>query len=452
MSDGSTDGETSSGRGATESEWTQSRRAFLAAGASVSAVSLVGCLGGDGGTPTETDSGDGGDDETATPTATATENYPDEVVIGSIHPLSGSTSYVGTRLHQAIKFAAKRVNDNGGIESMGGATVTVIKGDHKNDPTTGGEVARELIDQGADMLTGTYSSPVASSVAQVAETQQVPFVIDIAADTSILQERDLQYTYRAQPNSRSQSLDAVEGIMALTDQADITIETAGLFYIDNTYGEAYRDALTEAFEERGVEVVADTTISFGGTADTQVTKFRETDPDVIVPTVFTRQALELVSSMQDQDYWPKVLAACASGGMNSENFKKMGEVINGELSAGYQIDMTQDRVTEINEAYQETYDTAPMKGNVGMAYSTGEVLVEAFAEAGSVSPDALISTLDEIEVSDHVMAMPPITFDDSHENANGLTITNQVQDMEAKVVYPEEWATAELNPDTIGRN
>lgn len=435
-------GETAERSGSTNTP-TRTRRAFLATGGIIMAGSLVGCLGGGDGsdstaTPTE-------GTETSTPTETA-----EEVVIGSIHPFSGSTSYVGTRLHQAMDLAATIENEDGGIESLGGAEVRLVKGDHKNDPTTGGEVAQELIDDGADVLTGTYSSPVASSVARVAESNEVPFVIDIAADTAILQERDFTYTYRAQPNALSQSIDTVEGIASLTDQAGADISTAGLFFIDNTYGQAYRDGLTQAFTERGIDVVAKETITFGGTADTQVTKFREADPDVIVPTVYTNQMLTLVNAMTNQDYWPTLFAACASGGMNQTNFEKMGGVINGAFSAGYQIDLTSERIRQINQRYMDTYETPAMKGNVGMAYSTGEVIVETVKEAGSLDSDTLTETLDTISVSDHVMAMPPIEFDENHENANGLTVTNQVQDLQAEIVYPEEWATTELDAGAIG--
>ena len=140
------------------------RRRFLAAGATASALSLGGCLGDssgrDGDTGGSTDA-DGGTDASPggvrTGTASSTD-YPDEVVIGSNHPLTGATSYQGERLHNAVKLAAAIKNENGGIESMDGATVRVATGDHKNDPTLGGEVAKELVDEGADVLTGCFSS------------------------------------------------------------------------------------------------------------------------------------------------------------------------------------------------------------------------------------------------------------------------------------------------------
>lgn len=425
----------------------------------MTAASLSGCAGGDGGTETTSDddsSPDGGDTSTSPDGATAetTEqaDYPDEVVIGSVHPLTGSTSYVGQRLHDAVELAATMANEDGGVESMGGAEVRVLEGDHQGDPSVGGEVAGELIEQGADVLTGTFSSPVAGSVARVAETEQVPFVIDIGVAASILQERDLNYVYRAQPNSWSQAADHIEGLQAVADAANLEVNTLGLYYIDTTYGQAIRDGLRRAAGNTDMEIVEEAAIGFGETADTQVTRLREADPDVIVPTAFTNQMLELVSSMQNQDYWPKLLAASASGGMNSETYADMGSVIDGELSEGYAMDPASDRIEEINGRYAETYETAPMTANVSMAFTTGELLVEAFEQAQSTEPDTLNRTIADIEFTDHVMAMPPIRFDEDGENADPLSVTSQVQGMENEIVYPDRYAEADVVTDTIGDN
>jgi branched-chain amino acid transport system substrate-binding protein len=437
----------------------RTRRWFLAAGAAATVASLSGCSGGGGdggdngdggGGGDNTDGGDGGEGGGTTTGTTSPTDYPDEVVIGSVHPLTGSTSYVGQRLHDAVKLAATVANENGGVEAMDGATVRVLEGDHQGDPSVGGEVARELINQGADVLTGTFSSPVAGAVARVAETEQVPFVIDIGVAASILQERDLNYVYRAQPNSWSQAADHIEGLQAVAEAANIEVNTLGLYYIDTTYGQAIRDGLRRAAGNTDMEIVEETAIGFGETADSQVTSLREADPDVVVPTAFTNQMLGLVSAMKNQDYWPKVLAASASGGMNSETYKEMGSVINGELTEGYAMDPNNDRVEQVSQRYVDTYDTAPMTANVSMAFTTGELLIEAFEQAQSTDADTLNRTIADIEFGGHLMAMPPIQFDEDGENADPLSVTSQVQGMENKIVYPDRYAEADIRTDSVG--
>jgi len=443
-----------------------SRRGFLATGATVTAASLVGCLGGSGDQNTADGGGDGngngdGNADTATQggrtgtgagTTATTGDAHDEVVIGAIHPLTGSTSYTGTRCSQAIDLAATVATENGGVESMGGAEVTVLSRDHANDPSRAGEAVRELAEEGADILTGTYSSGVTSAAATAAEREGIPFVIDVSTAASILQEREFDYVYRTQPNSREMAGNTVTHTLAGTQAAGFEPETVGLFYIDTTYGQSISEGLRTAAEEAGLRVVAEETIGFGETADTQVTSLREADPDILFPTVFPQQFMGMIGAMQDQDYWPPVFSGAASAGFTAENFQEIGDPIEGSLSTGFRIDRSTDRVRQLSQRFAETYDTAPMASNQGMSYATAQVMIAAFEQAGSTDPEALNTALEELTVSDHVMAMPPITFREDGENANALATTAQVQDLEVATVYPEQFAASEIDTGTLVSN
>ncbi len=418
--------------------WGTSRRAFLATGGTASVLSLVGCLGGSGADSNSTDNGSG--------------DSPNEVVIGSNHPFTGSTSYRGQRLHNAVKLAAAIKNENGGIEAMDGAKVQVIKGDHKNDPSLGGEVTKELIEKGADVVTGCFSSSVTNAAVTAAEAQQVPFVIDVAVAASVLQERKFDYVYRPMPNSQTMATNCVENTLTAADAAEYDIETAAVFYLDETYGQSIRDGLRNALDERDIEIVAEKSIGYGETADTQVTAFRQADPDVLFPTVFTNQFLELTGSMNDQNYWPPIFAAAASSGTSPKNYEKIGSNINGMLSTGYEINRTDQRAQEVNERYMDTYDTDPLGTSAAMAFGTAQVIIKALEQAGSTDPEVLNRTLEQITVSDHVMAMPPISFNERGENENALATTNQVQDLQNQIVYPDQFTTAELDTETLVSN
>lgn len=425
------------------------RRQFIRGAGAAGLVGLAGCSGlAASGDPAVTRDEDHVSDETTaspTPTVSPTSDHPDEVVIGSNHPLTGNLSWTGKRLHQAVELAATIANENGGIRSMGGADIRVLAGDNKGDPSLGSEVAQELVDEGADIMTGCYSSPVTNAATRVAESTGTPFVIDISVAADILQETPLEYVYRAQPNSWSQAADHIQNITTVAPELGVDIETAGLFYIDTTYGQAIRDGLRRAMDDTDIEIVEEATIGFGGTADTQVTRFRESDPDVIIPTVFTNQMLEFVSSMQDQDYWPSLFAGCATAGWNADTFEQMGDVINGSVSTGYAIDPTDEDSQQIKQRFTSTYE-APMEGNIGMAYATAQVIIEAFEQAGTNEKEALNRTLEQITVPDHVMAMPPITFTENGENENPLSVLDQAQDMEPHIVYPDQYAEADLVP------
>jgi len=221
-----------------------SRRSFVKySGAAGVTGALAGCSsnGGDGGDGS--DGGDGGDGGSGGGgDGSDGGDAPDEVIIGSNHPLSGALSNTGERMDQAVRLAAMMKNESGGIESLDGAELSVISGDNEGAQELGGEVAQELIDDGASVLTGCYSSPVTSAATRTSESAGVPFVISVSVANSILRETQLNYAYRPQPPADQMAIDHARLLADTIRNAGEEIETAGLFYIDISFGQSIRDA------------------------------------------------------------------------------------------------------------------------------------------------------------------------------------------------------------------
>lgn len=416
-----------------------SRRSFIKYGGAAGIVGLAGCLTDDG-----NGNGNGnGDGNGNGATVGDSDDSVDTVVIGSNHPLTGDLSFTGTRMDNAVKLAAMLKNEQGGIESLDGAEVEVISEDNQGQQELGSEVAQELVNDGADVLTGCFSSPVTNAATRVAEREQIPFVISVSIDDDILQETPLDYVYRPQPSADRMSRDHAEIMPQVARDAGIEVETAGLFYIDISFGQSVRNTLREALPENGIEIVQETSIDFGGTADTQVTSLRDADPDVIIATTYEAGTVELLRAMDNQDYRPPVLAGCANAALNDTGeLAEIGEIANGALATNFGLNPTLDETTEVRERFSEEFDQT-MDANVGMTYASAQVIIAAIEEAGSGDPEDINNTLKEIEVTDHIAAMPPVTFRDDGENENALGVLFQVQDLVDRVISPEEFAEAE---------
>ena len=102
------------------------RRNFIKYTGIGSTVALAGCMGGSG-----ANSGDG--------------SSSNEVTIGINHPHSGPLGNTGTGMTSAIELAAEYKNDEGGSESLDGATVEVISGDNEGKQELGGQVRRNTL-------------------------------------------------------------------------------------------------------------------------------------------------------------------------------------------------------------------------------------------------------------------------------------------------------------------
>jgi len=361
-------------------------------------------------------------------------------VIGSNHPLSGNLSNTGERMDQAVQLAAMMKNEDGGIESLDGAEVDVISGDNEGAQELGGEIAQNLIDEGANVLTGCFSSPVTSAATRVAEQEQIPFVISVSVANSILQETNLNYAYRPQPSARQMGIDHARLMPQIVEENGMSIDSVGLFYIDISFGQSVRDTLRSEFEDQGIDVVAEESIGFGETADTQVTSFRDADPDAVVATTYRAGTIELLNAMENQDYRPPIMAGCANAALNDVSaLDEIGDIANGSLATNFALDPTQERAGQVRERFEEEFDSG-FDANVAMTYAATEVIIEAIEEAGSADPEEINDTLREITVENHIAAMPPVSFRDDGENENALAPLFQVQELEDRVVAPGEFA------------
>jgi branched-chain amino acid transport system substrate-binding protein len=426
------------------------RRRFIQVAGATGTVGLAGCSGnggGDGGSGGDGDSGgDGGETTTGGTTGTTGDSSADKVVIGSNHPLSGGLSYAGSGMDSAIKLRAQRQNEAGGIESMGGAEVEVISGDNQAKQELGGQVEQELIDEGADVLTGCYVSPVTRAAVQTAERSQVPHVISVAASDDILQGAGLNYAYRPQPPAKVHARDWADLVPSAISEAGGTLETVGLFYVDNSYGQAISSHLENFLPEQDVEVVESVAIESGASsANTQVSRLRSADPDAIIATTYVPGGVTLANALSNQEYMPEYLCgcACATWGDAAAIEDIGGDVTNGIINNNYDFDPNDEDAPEIREQFQSEFDK-PMTTDMGMAYIAADVIIAAIEEAGSADPEEINQALKSIELEDHIGAMPPITFQDNGENANALSPAKQIQDLEPKIFSPEEFSATSL--------
>ena len=406
------------------------RRKFLKYGGATGIAAFAGCTGNGNG------NGNGGNGNGGN------GNGADTVTIGSNHPLTGDLSATGTRMDNAVQLAAMRKNDEGGIESLDGAEIEVISGDNEGEQELGSEVAQDLVADGADVLTGCFSSPVTSAATRVAERERIPFVISVSVANDILQETQLDYVYRPQPSARQMGIDQADLMPTVARDNGVDVDTAALFYIDISFGQSIRDTLREELPENGVEVVDEVAIGFGETADTQVSRIRDADPDAVIATTYEAGTIELVRAMDNQDYRPPVLSGCANAALNDiSSLEEMGETANGALATNFALDPTNDRAAEVRQQFEEEFDQS-FDANVAMTYASTEVIIEAIEQAGSADPEDINDTLRGITVENHIAAMPPISFQENGENENALAPLFQVQDLTDRVVAPEEYAEA----------
>ena len=116
----------------------------------------------------------------------------DVVKIGVVEPLSGKDALNGEHMRHAFTFAVDKINAAGGIQSMGGAKLELVWGDHQSKQDVAmSEVERLINTEKVSVLAGAELSGITMAATQVAERMQVPVVFYFAT-----RERHRTYRFR----------------------------------------------------------------------------------------------------------------------------------------------------------------------------------------------------------------------------------------------------------------
>lgn len=400
------------------------RRARVIAAALAVSLIAVGCGGGGSG-------GSGGGEET--------------IQIGAVHPLTGPLAVDGTQMEAAVQMAVRDINEEGGIESLGGAQLEAVTADSAGEPETAQQEAQRMIDDGAAAIVGPYTSASAATVARTAERSQVPFVIDVAAADSIL-EQGYQYTFRIQPDSTSMGEFGAQYLADIAEATGTPVESVSYIHENSEYGTSVSEAFTEAAQEEGIEVAADISYDAANVSDltSEMTEAAAAEPDVIVATNYYADGLLLSAAAADVQPDVKGIYGVANGAFDLEQFPEdAGEEGEAYLSSNYHFDATSDRVEELRARFEEETGDS-MRTSAVFSYQAVEVIADALERAESSEPADLREAIANTSLETELFPFDgPIEFDETGQNVNAQPIVMQVQDGEVVQVYPEDFAQEE---------
>lgn len=377
----------------------------------------------------------------------------DQIVIGSIHPLTGPLAGAGQLMDQGAQLAVQDINEAGGIEALDGAELVLESGDSKGEAETGQSEAQRLIDEGAVALVGTYQSDVTLNVASVAERSRVPLVIDVAVDDQIL-EQDYQYTFRIQPNATAMGHDGADRLLEIAEQGGEQVDSVAYIHEEGAFGTSVFEAFKEQAESQGITVAKEVTYSPANFSDatTQVREAASADPDVIVGTGYYPDQLLVSKAVKALSPDIQALYGVANGAFDDENFPNdAGAAGEGVLSANYHYNAASERTQDIRKRFEQEYG-APMQTASVLSYQAVEVIAQALEDGGSADPGDLREAISGISLDDPLLAFDgPIEFDETGQNTNATVVVMQVQGPKVEQVAPAEFETTPVTYPAFGR-
>ena len=163
-----------------------------------------------------------------------------------VHPVTGPLAEPGQACRLGAQMAADAINGGGGIKALGGARLELILGDTQSKPDVGRTEAERVVNQGAQLLMGSFDSGSTAAMVPVAQQRRVPFLVDIAAADPITAnvaksvregQQKVQYVYRNFPTGSSFGRRAVQYFSEVFAEAGVSPKRVVLMYTNDLFGQ-----------------------------------------------------------------------------------------------------------------------------------------------------------------------------------------------------------------------
>jgi branched-chain amino acid transport system substrate-binding protein len=368
----------------------------------------------------------------------------DSVKIGIIEPLSGPLALIGDKEVKAFQFAIKKINDAGGITSLGGAKLVPVIGDSEGKPEIGMTQAERLINGGALLLTGSNQSAVVFSATQTAERFKTSFVVATGVADNIT-ERGFKYTFRVMGTSSMLSRQFLAFLKEVGRTTGKPVKSLGLMYEDTLFGQSMSKTHKDNAAGLGYTIAADLPYpSRTSDVTAQVSKLISAKPDFIILTSYLSDAILITRTLYEMNANP--LGFLGTGGYDQPDYiKETGNLSENFISnAIWSHTVNIPGVAELNAEFKKI-NGFDLTGFGGVCYSSMFAIKDALERAGSTDKEkirnALVATDIKVKEKGNILHYG-IKFDEKGQNIHATELLNQIKGGQFVPVWPADFAMA----------
>jgi branched-chain amino acid transport system substrate-binding protein len=342
-----------------------------------------------------------------------------EFKLGVLYSMTGAFAPAGALAgYQGTMVAVEMINARGGI--AGEYNVVPVVADAQSNPDIAIREGQRLMTlENVPVVLGVFSSAIAVPLAPMAEQNKKIFWVVIAISDKVLQDRNLQYTFRVQPTGSQWGESTVEllkdnldkfGVKSLADLRVAVINE------DGPYGASVAAANVAKVKAYGMKLVMEEAFSHKtNDLSSLIMKLKSAKPDAILHTgyfpdvvLFSRQARELGLKTK----------AIEGHGAGHANLPKLAEAAGGELmnycfnvdpAPAQLLDRSKlapgvgDIVGEFLKRYEEKFKDSnpPTHATQGFGHAwilLNDVLPLALKKYGDLSPDSIRKASLDIDI------------------------------------------------------
>jgi branched-chain amino acid transport system substrate-binding protein len=353
--------------------------------------------------------------------ATGQAQQPQTIKIGILYDHSGPFSAAGSlNCWRGAKMMIDYVNEKGGV--LGKYKIVQADGDSQSKADVAINEAERLLNvEKVDILAGVYSSAHAVPIAERVDKQKKFLWITTAIADAVLKDRNLQYTFRPQPNG---SLFGVGSVDYIASYAPDRLKKApkdvriAIIYEDGPYGAGVAAANEAEGKKQGMQIVLKEGYSAqAADLSSLVTKLRAARPDVLFHTGYNPDINLFLRQSKEQGL--RVRAYVGHGAGHSQ-LDKLKEAFGTEVEGFHTVDppasqlidpknlkpgvadLTQEMVKRY-KAFEPNIPVNNIAPHVSMGFNNmwillNDVLPRAIQKHGGWSAEALAKAARETDI------------------------------------------------------
>lgn len=374
----------------------------------------------------------------------------DEIRIGAPYPLSGVWAEGGTNSLNGMKLAAEEINDNGGIEALDGAEISIVSADTSSDNPGQAKAVTEGLLQGGDMaaLVGSYLSSMTLTTAIAAEAGQVPIITQSFVDT--LTEKGYKYLFQIAPKASAFGTKTIENVSGVFKEQGRDLKTVAVAGSDDASSKAQAEAVSAASKEQGLDVKAVVTFPNGlSDAGPIVSRIADANADLIVIGSNLSDTALVIEGLRSRGVTTPIVAPGGGGVLTPQFDETLGPEAEGVMaSAAWSDDLELEGIEEAASSYKEEFGVF-MPQEAGESWVAVHQLAQLMEENETCDPKELRDALAEAEFTEgKAAAMPPgkVAYDETGANEFVEPVLVQWQGGELRTIYPTEVASVDALP------
>jgi branched-chain amino acid transport system substrate-binding protein len=374
--------------------------------------------------------------------------------VGVVHPVTGPLAEPGQACRLGAQMAADAINAAGGIKSLNGAKLELIVGDTQTKPDIGRTEAERVINQGAQMLMGSFDSGSTQAMVPVAQQRRIPFLVDIAAADPITAnvakavkegQQKTQYVYRNFPTGSSFGRRAVQYFGEVFQEAKVSPKRVVLMYCNDLFGQnnakgfqAAHAAAKPAWEIVDVIPWPEPPQDLS----TEVSRAKAAKPDVIAPITRPASAQLLLPEIRKQRIEIMGIVGPGSPGLyEAGQLAVLKDDLEYVMSSLPWANFKNPRTQKVAEDYLKRSGGKTFDTNSGYSYDGMMLIGDVLERAKSTDPDAIVETLRRSNWTGGLMQYAgPVTFNEVGDNPNAVTTMIQILGGKPVAVWPREAA------------